>query len=316
MTMDPSTILMVRPVSFRKNEQTSVNNYFQKGIDNLSNDEIVIEAQKEFDSFVEKLKEVGINVIVFEDTKDPDTPDSVYPNNWVSFHEDGTVVLYPMFAENRRLERRDDIIQSLKQKGYNIKNIIDFTKYEESGMFLEGTGSFVIDKINKKAYCALSERSNKELFHKLCKELNFTPITFKAYQTVNESRKLIYHTNVMMSISDKYAIICLDSIDNKEEKELVIKSLTENGKIIIELSEQQIEKFAGNVIQLRGNNSKNYLIMSESARSCLTEEQILKINQFSEILSADLKTIETCGGGSARCMICEVDVPMIQKNLK
>lgn len=307
--MEPSTVLMIRPISFRKNEQTSVNNYFQKEIENISNEDILLQAQVEFDNFVEKLKEVGINVIVFEDTKDPDTPDSVFPNNWISFHDDGSVVLYPMFAENRRLERRYDIIQSLKNQGFKITKIIDYSKHEENGIFLEGTGSFVIDKFKKKVYCALSPRSDKELFHKFCKEFNFTPITFNSYHNVNGSRKLIYHTNVMMSIAEKYAIICSDSIDDSEEKNFVLKSLIEDGKEIIEITEQQTENFSGNVIQLRGKEGRNYLIMSNSAYSCLTDEQKSKINKFSDILSVDLKTIETCGGGSARCMICEVNVP-------
>ncbi len=300
------TILMIRPVAFRMNEQTAVNNYYQKVMDNLLPETVNAKAQQEFDAFAEKLRNAGVNVIVVDDTKNPDTPDSIFPNNWVSFHENGDVALYPMFAENRRLERREEILDMLEDKGFVIENIVDYTSAEEDNIFLEGTGSVVLDRANHKAYCALSPRADEELFIEFCEDFEYTPIIFEAFQTVNGERKHIYHTNVMMCVGETFAILCADCIDDKKERKMVLESLKEDGKEIILLTEAQLNNFAGNMLQVRGNNNKSYLVMSASAHQILTKEQIAKIEKHTEILSSSLDTIEACGGGSARCMMAEV----------
>lgn len=300
------TILMIRPVAFRMNEQTAVNNYYQKVIDSLLPETVNAKAQQEFDAFVEKLRNAGVNVVVVDDTTDTDTPDSVFPNNWVSFHENGDVALYPMFAENRRSERREEILDLLEDQGFNIENIVDYTSAEEDDIFLEGTGSIVLDRPNHKAYCALSPRADEELFIEYCEDFEYTPVIFEAYQTVDGERKLIYHTNVMMCIGETFAVICADCIDDKKERKMVLDNLKEDGKEIVLLTEAQLNNFAGNMLQVKGAEGKSYLVMSDSAKQVLTKDQIAKIEKHTEILSANLDTIEACGGGSARCMMAEV----------
>ena len=304
-----NTILMVRPVSFRMNEQTAVNNYYQQVLDNLTPESVQFKALQEFDDFVEKLRAVGVQVIVIEDTKDIDTPDSIFPNNWVSFHESGDVALYPMFAENRRLERREDVLEVLEELGFVIENVIDYTSAEEEKLFLEGTGSLLLDRENSKAYCALSPRADEDLLIEFCEDFEYTPISFVSYQTVNDKRLPIYHTNVMMCLAEKFAVICLDSIDDKKEKKNVIKHLKEDKKEIIVISEDQVNCFAGNMLQVLGENDERYTVMSNSAFESLTKQQINQIEKHSKILSSSLDTIEACGGGSARCMMAEVFLP-------
>jgi len=311
MLQTTNTILMIRPVRFRMNEQTAVNNYYQKVVNNLSAKDINQKAQQEFDAFVEKLKNIGINVIVVEDTPNPDTPDSIFPNNWISFHQNGDVILYPMFAENRRLERREDILDIIEENGFKIENVIDYTTAEKENLFLEGTGSVVLDRANQKAYCALSPRANEDLFIEFCEDQNVAPIIFHSYQTVNQKRELIYHTNVMMCVADKFAVICADTIDDKQERKLVLESLKSDGKEIIFISEDQVNNFAGNMLELRGKNNKSYLIMSKAADQSLTKEQRLKMEKYTSILSSSLDVIEACGGGSARCMMAEIFLPKI-----
>ncbi len=301
-----NTILMVRPVAFRMNEQTAVNNYFQKEI---TGENVNEKAQEEFDEFVSKLKKVGVNVIVANDVKEDNTPDSIFPNNWVSFHENGDIALYPMFAENRRKERRLEYFAELEEAGFKINNIIDYTSAEEEEFFLEGTGSVLLDRINQKAYCAISPRADEDLLIEFCEDFEFTPVIFHAYQEVEGKRKLIYHTNVMMSLAEEFAIICLDSIDDKKERKNVIKHLKQDGKEIISISEKQMHEFAGNMLQVQGAFSKKYLVMSSRAHKSLSEGQIKSIEKHCEILSSELEVIETCGGGSARCMMAEVFLP-------
>ncbi len=308
MYQTTNTILMIRPVSFRMNEQTAVNNYFQEDLD-LKNTEINSKAQSEFDTFVEKLRTAGVNVVVENDDKLLDTPDSIFPNNWVSFHENGDIAIYPMFAENRRKERREELFMSLEDDGFQIENIVDYTSAEEDGYFLEGTGSVVLDRVNGKAYCALSPRADEELFIEFCEDFEYTPIVFIANQTVEGRRLPIYHTNVMMCIAETFAVICLDCIDDKHDRKNVVKHLKESKKEIIEITEAQMANFAGNMLQVRGADDKRILVMSKSAHDSLTTLQISKISMHCEILSSDLETIETCGGGSARCMMAEVFLP-------
>jgi len=299
---------MIRPVNFRMNEETAVNNYFQKSIEE-ENEAITIKAQKEFDTFVSKLRKVGVEVIVVDDIKENDTPDSIFPNNWVSFHENGNIGLYPMFAENRRRERREDILASLEEKGFTINNILDYTAGEDENVFLEGTGSLLLDRANEKAYCALSERANEDLFIEFCEDFEYMPVVFTANQTVNGERKAIYHTNVMMCLAENFAVICLDTIDDKKERKKLIASLKEDGKEIISISEAQMHQFAGNMLQVKGTFDKKYLVMSASAHKSLNAKQVDAIEKHCEILSSDLETIETLGGGSARCMMAEVFLP-------
>ena len=308
MQQTTDTILMIRPVNFRMNEQTAVNNYFQEELD-IKNTEINAKAQEEFDAFVEKLRAVGINVIVENDDKLMDTPDSIFPNNWVSFHGNGDVAKYPMFAENRRRERRDEVFIRLEEEGFKIENIIDYTSAEAEGVFLEGTGSILMDRVNRKAYCALSPRADEDLFIEFCEDFEYTPVVFTANQTVEGKRLAIYHTNVMMCLAENFAVICLDTIDDKKERKNVVKHLKQDGKEVISITEAQMHQFAGNMLQLRGHNNQRYLVMSGAAHNSLTKDQINRIEKHCPILSSSLETIETCGGGSARCMMAEVFLP-------
>jgi hypothetical protein len=303
-----NTILMIRPVQFRMNEQTAVNNYFMEDID-LHENTINLKAQQEFDTFVAILRAKGIEVIVIEDTLDPDTPDSIFPNNWISFHSNGTVVIYPMFAENRRKERREDILDILEAQGFLIENVVDYTSAEEEGLFLEGTGSILMDRVNQKVYCALSDRAHEELVIEFCEDFDCTPVIFTAYQSVNGERLPIYHTNVMMCMGETYAVICLNSIDDKKERKNVIDHLKKNGKEIIEITEEQMHHFAGNMLQVEGPSGERYLIMSSAAYGSLRPDQIRKLEKYNPIVHSPLDTIETCGGGSARCMMAEVFLP-------
>lgn len=309
MNQTTNTILMVRPTSFRANEQTAVNNYYQKVMDDVDQSTLQLQAQEEFDAFVEQLRSFGVNVIVFEAKDGLDTPDSHFPNNWISFHENGTVGLYPMFAENRRMERREAVLDLLESKGYTIENIVDYTSAEEENLFLEGTGSLLLDRVNKKAYCALSARADEELFIEFCEDFEYTPIVFTACQTVEEKRLPIYHTNVMMCLGETFAVICLDSIDDKSERKNVIQHLKEDNKEIIDITESQMQQFAGNMLEVKGKNDKRFLVMSKAAHESLTKSQISRIESHCEIISSDLKIIEACGGGSARCMMAEVFLP-------
>ncbi|HEX8269239.1 MAG TPA: arginine deiminase-related protein [Flavobacterium sp.] len=311
MTQTTDTVLMIRPAAFRMNEQTAVNNYYQRVLDNLVQPMVNEKAQQEFDALVEKLRAVGIKVIVVNDTLDPDTPDSIFPNNWISFHENGDVVLYPMFAENRRLERREEFLDLIEDEGFRIDNIVDYTEAETDGYFLEGTGSVLLDRPNSKAYCALSPRADEELFIELCEDFDLAPVIFEAYHNVGGERKLIYHTNVMMCIGETFAVICADAIDDKKERKMVLDNLKKDEKEIILITEAQVDNFAGNMLELRGENDKRYVVMSTAAYKSLKPTQIEKLEYHCEIIHSSLDTIEACGGGSARCMMAEVFLPRI-----
>ena len=299
---------MIRPLHFRANEQTAVNNYFQEELQ-LEQSEIIKNAQQEFDTFVSVLEDIGVNVVVVNDNPDIDTPDSVFPNNWVSFHASGTVVLYPMFAENRRKERRDDILDVLEQKGFKIEQVIDYSPAERDELFLEGTGSIVMDRENQKVYCALSARAHEQLIIEFCEDFHCTPIIFTANQTVNNNRLPIYHTNVMMCLAEQYAVICLDTIDDKDERQNVINHLEEDGKEIVNITEEQMHQFAGNMLQVTGENDQRYLVMSSAAYNSLRPDQLEILQKHNPIVHSSLTTIEAGGGGSARCMMAEVFLP-------
>ena len=299
---------MIRPASFRANEETISTNYFQK---NLPYAETINQkAQKEFDDFVEVLRKVGVNVVVVDDKLKNDTPDALFPNNWVSFHADGTVGLYPMFAENRRRERRIEIIDRLIQLGFNVQKVIDYSYFENQYMFLEGTGSLILDRMNRKAYCALSSRSSEQSLLEFCMDFDYMPVAFKANQTVENERKPIYHTNVLLTIGETFAVICLDSIDDQKEREIVLKSLSNDSKEIITITEEQLNSYSGNMLQVRGANDKSYLVMSDQAKKSLSKNQLAKLEEHASLISSPMNTIEMYGGGSARCMMAEVFLPL------
>ncbi len=309
MKQTTNFILMIRPVAFRMNEQTAVNNYYQKVIDGLSAQTVNARAQQEFDLLVAKLRKVGVTVFVVEDTLEPNKPDSIFPNNWISFHENGDVALYPMFAENRRAERREDILDILEDEGFKINQIVDYTSAEFDNVFLEGTGSLLLDRENGKAYCALSPRADEEVMIEFCEDFELTPVIFEAFQNINGERKLIYHTNVMMCLGDTFAVVCADSIDDKKERKMVLDSLRGDDKEIILISEDQVNNFAGNMLEVKGTNDKRYIVMSESAYKSLTKKQLNQLEAHVEIIHSSLDTIEACGGGSARCMMAEIFLP-------
>ncbi len=300
------TVLMIEPIAFGYNAETAKNNYFQieqKGAD------IQSKALAEFKIFVEKLRSKGINVITVKDTIDPHTPDSIFPNNWVSFHKDGKVVLYPMFASNRRVERREDIIETIKNQGFEVDEIDDWSLPEIQGHFLEGTGSMIFDHDNKIAYGSVSLRLNENLFRQFCEKYGFTPVVFHSFQTVGKERLPIYHTNVMMCVADQFVVICLDCIDNETERNNVVETIQNSGKEIIEISEAQMQQFAGNMLQVQNKKGEKFLVMSQTAYQSLHQDQVSAIEKYCEIIYSDLNTIEVNGGGSARCMLAEVFLP-------
>ncbi|MGB7202036.1 MAG: arginine deiminase-related protein [Pyrinomonadaceae bacterium] len=298
-----NNILLIRPANFGFNEETRASNVFQKEL-NEDAETVRQKASLEFETFASQLKSHGVDVFVFDDTPSPVTTDAVFPNNWISFHADGTVVLYPMLSTNRRLERRADIIESLKDK-FEIANIIDLSIYESENLFLEGTGSIVFDHSNKIAYAALSPRTDKELFLDLCEKLNYKPVTFSARDRDGSE---IYHTNVMMCVGDQFAVICLESITDESERANVFSKLATTGHEIVDITFDQMNSFAGNMLVMRND----LLVMSQSAFDSLTDPQKTALEKYCELLPIAIPTIETVGGGSARCMIAEIFLPEIR----
>ena len=292
-------ILMVRPYQFYFNQQTAANNFFQSNVNIENANELAI---AEFDAMVEKLRAHQIKVNVVQDTKDPSTPDSIFPNNWVSTHEGGTLCLYPMFAENRRAERKLSVIDFL-ESNYQIQNTLDLTDLEKEGIFLEGTGSMVLDHQNKLAYGCLSERLDKNAFYEWCDKMQFKAIAFKA---VDDKAQPIYHTNVMMCMGDQFVVICLESIPNEQEKQLVLESFKKSNKEVITISQDQLNHFAGNMLQVFDINEKPHLIMSEQAHTSLDPAQVKSLEKYNPILPISIPTIEALGGGSTRCMMAEI----------
>lgn len=298
-------VLMIKPIKFYFNTETAVNNIYQK---NLNEDKNIVEqkALAEFNTLLEKIRSLNIEVDVIQDTSTPYTPDSIFPNNWFSSHENNILVIYPMFAKDRRFEREKFLDNLTKVINKPNLQIIDLTYFEKDNLFLEGTGALVLDRINKIAYCSLSPRAHMESLNKFCEILNFTPVVFQAIQEFKNDRIPIYHTNVMMGLGEKYAVICLESIENPTQKEHIIKSLTFAGKEIVDITSEQVLKFCGNVLELKSKDEKRYTLMSKSAFDNFTEEQKNIISKNSEIIYSDISTIETYGGGSVRCMIAEI----------
>lgn len=300
------TVLMIEPVAFGYNAQTAENNYFQV---NSENSETQEKALREFKNFVEKLRSKGITVITVKDTLEPHKPDSIFPNNWVSFGSDGKAFLYPMFAPNRRDERRPEILEAVENAGYDIKEVEDISNSENEDKYLEGTGSMIFDHDHKIAYGSVSLRLDEGLFREFCEKTGYKPIVFHSFQMAGGERLPIYHTNVMMCVADRFVVICLDCIDHEVERRNVVEVIRSTNKEIIEISEEQMQQFAGNMLQVRNSEGKTFLVMSETAYKSLTKEQIAAIEKYSEIIYADLNTIEVNGGGSARCMLAEVFLP-------
>ncbi|WP_313514713.1 citrulline utilization hydrolase CtlX [Sphingobacterium sp.] len=298
-----NTILMVRPFYFRRNEETAVNNFFQAK--NERNDRLSDLAITEFDNFVKVLKNAGIKVFVVQDPGKLDTPDSIFPNNVISFHVNKSII-YPMFAENRRNERQLNYLGKLDQAGTHYETVQDYSTYEDQNKFLEGTGSMILDRVNKIAYCSLSDRANEELFHIFCKDQGYTPLVFHSTQQVGEAYLPIYHSNVMMSVGTNFSVICLEVIRNPEERELVVSTLKNTGKEIIEISEDQMNHFAGNILEVRNIDGDPVICMSSQAFESFEEEQIEALEKHGKIAHAPLFSIEKYGGGSARCMMAEV----------
>ena len=292
-------ILMVRPYQFYFNQQTAANNFFQSNINIENANELAI---AEFDAMVEKLRAHQIKVNVVQDTKDPSTPDSIFPNNWVSTHTNGTLCLYPMYAENRRAERKSSVIEFL-QSNYKIENTLDLTDLEKEGIFLEGTGSMVLDHQNKIAYGCLSERLDKNAFNKWCDKMQFKPIAFKA---LDDKAQPIYHTNVLMCMGDQFVVICSDSIPNEQERQMLLDSFARTNKEVIEISQDQLNHFAGNMLQVFDITEKPHLIMSEQAYKSLHTAQLKSLEKYNPLLPISIPTIEALGGGSTRCMMAEI----------
>jgi hypothetical protein len=292
-------LLMIKPVAFDFNAETAVNNAFQQTGNNQNAQQ---KAREEFDNFVIKLTAAGVDVTVIADTAEPHTPDSIFPNNWISFHDDGSIVLYPMYAVNRRAERKQHVLDTIQQK-FKQQRIVDLSAKEKENIFLEGTGSMVLDRVNKIAYACLSPRTHLSLFEAWCKQMNYTPCSFLS---VDDKGGEIYHTNVMMCIANKYAVICLESIPDKKEQQHVIDTILNGGKKIIEISYAQMNRFAGNMLQVNNKKGEQLLVMSSQAYHALTAEQVAALESFNAIIHSDLTTIESNGGGSARCMMAEV----------
>ncbi|MGC4128012.1 MAG: arginine deiminase-related protein [Bergeyella sp.] len=300
------TVLMIEPIAFGYNAQTAENNYFQV---NSENQDTQKKALEEFQNFVEKLRNKDINVITVKDTLEPHTPDSIFPNNWVSFGTDGKVFLYPMFAPNRRDERRSEVLTAVENAGFEIKEIDDISASENQNLFLEGTGSMIFDHDKKLAYGSVSLRLDENLFREFCKKIGYEPIVFHSFQTAGTERLPIYHTNVMMCIAAQFVVICLDCIDDELEREKVQETIKSSEKEIIEISEEQMQQFAGNMLQVHNKNGEKFLVMSETAYNSLNQNQISAIEKYCEIIHSNLHTIEVNGGGSARCMLAEIFLP-------
>ena len=294
-----SRILMIRPLHFVYNPETAVNNSFQI---NSQTENLTAKAVGEFDAFVKILQKEGIEVTVVEDSPDPHTPDAIFPNNWISFHEGGVYCLYPMFAANRRKERKSEVIELIRKK-YQYDHLIDFTSYESENRFLEGTGSMVLDRDQRIAYACLSPRTDAGILADFCKKLNYEPVVFHAN---DDAGKSIYHTNVMMCVADHFVVICVDSIHDAEEKKRVTETILSGKKEIIPISSSQMNQFAGNMLQLENKSGEKILVMSDAAWFSLHLEQQEKLSKKNRILHPSLQNIETNGGGSARCMIAEI----------
>ena len=301
-----SNILMIRPSQFACNDETALNNSYQNSDASQSSTYIRDKAIIEFDNFVDLLMDSNINVLVFDDCENTYTPDSLFPNNWITTHDNGLICLYPMFAKNRRIERRDDIINFLKSNFIVSDVVSKYVFFEENNNFLEGTGSMVLDRFNKIAYAAISSRTNKKLFNSWCKDFNYTAVCFETTLNINGRIQPVYHTNVLMSVCTNMVFICLDVLTHDHQKEELLTFFDQTNKEVIKISIEQKKCFVGNVIEIKNKNEETYIVMSTRAFNALDVTQIQIINKYAKILHSPLDTIEHFGGGGARCMIAEV----------
>ncbi|GAB3960784.1 arginine deiminase-related protein [Spirosoma harenae] len=301
-----SRVLMIRPVQFGFNTETAATNAFQDHNAASKPKETVQEdAQREFDEMTKQLQAMGVDIMIYEDTADPYTPDSIFPNNWVSFHASGTVVLYPMQAENRRLERRQDIIDDLAKR-FHVARVIDLTPFENEGKFLEGTGSLVLDRMNRVAFASLSPRTHPDVVAEFGRQTGYRTVSFKA---ADANGQAIYHTNVVMCIADQFAVVCLSAISDPDERLMIRQELEKLGKRVIDISLDQMAKFAGNMLMVKSKKGQKLLVMSTRAFESLTPKQIDQLDDYASLVHFNLSTIESNGGGSARCMMTEVHLP-------
>jgi hypothetical protein len=298
-----NSVLMIRPGRFYPNPETAADNVFQRNAD-LDSDALTLMARKEFDAAVQRLREAGINVHVFEDTAEPEKPDAVFPNNWISMHHDGRIALFPMYSALRRRERRQDIVEELRRH-YRVTEVIDYSAFEDEGCCLEGTGSLVFDHLNKIAYVSLSNRSNQKVIQRFVDDFSYEPVTFTS---IDSNGQPIYHTNVMMCVGTAFALVGLEMISNRTERELVRARLEKAGKEIVELSADQIANFSGNGIELHNKGVKKLLVLSSRAARALTKDQRERLSRDARLVPLELPTIEL-GGGSARCMIATIHLP-------
>ena len=297
------SVLMIRPDRFYPNPETAADNAFQRDA-NRDLDALTLVARNEFDATVQTLRTAAVNVHVFEDTAEPGKPDAVFSNNWISTHHDGRIALFPMYSKLRRRERRQDIVEELRQH-YQVTEVIDYSAFEDEGCYLEGTGSLVFDHLNKLAYVSLSNRSNPKVIQRFADDFSYEPVTFTSIGSNGQS---IYHTNVMMCIGTAFAMVGLDVIPNKVERQEVRARLEKAGKEIVQLSADQIANFAGNAIELQNRHGEKLLVLSSRAAGALTEEQRERLTRYARFLQLELPTIEL-GGGSARCMMATIHLP-------
>ncbi len=305
-----STVLMVRPVRFQSNPITAESNRFQ-GKTSATPEQQQAAAARQFESIAAALTGQGIRVISFDDTPEPHTPDAIFPNNWVSFHADGTVVLYPMLAVNRRTERRMDIIDSLADKyGFDVRQVVDLTQHESDGHYLEGTGSMVLDRSNRIAYACLSPRTHLDALGDFAQRMDYEVVAFDA---LDRDGAAIYHTNVLMNVGESLAVICDEAIPDLAQRDAVMKSLAATGHEVLPLSMRQLEAFAGNMLELKAPSGGSLMAMSEQARKSLSAEQIKTIETHAKIVSSPIDDIERSAGGSVRCMLAEIHLPSVAR---
>lgn len=295
-----NNVLLIRPANFNFNQETAGSNAFQTKVSE-NGDALSQKAIAEFDSMVNTLREKGVSVTVIEDTPEPVKPDAIFPNNWISFHRDGRIMLYPMFAPNRRIERRKDIIEQLREQ-FQVKEVMDFSQNETDNLFLEGTGSIVFDHANKIGYACLSPRTNKPMFEIVCQNLGYKAISFHSH---DQNGKEIYHTNVMMCVAEKFVVICMESITDPAEKDMLLDQFRSTGHEIIDIDFEQMNNYAGNMLGVKTKSGASLLVMSQSAFNSLNKDQVDRIKNYTEPLPFSIDTIETVGGGSVRCMIAE-----------
>ena len=301
-----SHILMVRPAHFAFNEETAASNAFQSRDNRLTPDEMRQQAMQEFDGFVARLRTAGVQVIVAKDTAVPVKPDAVFPNNWVTFHQEGFVVTYPMFAPTRRRERRRQIIEQVLQEGFHSNQRLNFEFNEKRNRYLEGTGSMIFDHLHRLAYACLSPRTDEQLLEDLCQELGYQKVVFHATDAQGQD---IYHTNVMMALGETFVVICLDTVRASAERQLLEQQFEATHKEVVAITLEQMNAFAGNMLQVRNTAGQSLLVMSSTAYHALRPEQISTLERHTQLLHSPIQTIETYGGGSARCMMGEVFLP-------